>query len=273
MSANQRLHPSLIQIRTGQAVALENANGNPLSQMDQQQLARVYQHDYGEIILWGGFGIGDVADPTKNGLNAAMESAMFQIVLHSSVLEAVNIPARELVEPLEKFAATPLEEQLPQAQSSADSLQTIAQANDHLPLVKEALFSVQAYQEIVVDKQPPLGQLFRAIEVADYVETAINAAQNNAHNGHILAAEVFQGSLPNLINYANFSSIGVFLKRKASQIFAVGKDILAKAETPGFNQIVIDGKPGKRATHFEPERFLSSLDRLENLLLLLPELS
>lgn len=261
MSANQRLHPSLIQIRTGQAVALENANGNPLSQMDQQQLARVYQHDYGEIILWGGFGIGDVADPTKNGLNAAMESAKFQIVLYSSVFEAVNIPARELVEPLEKFAATPLEEQLPQAQSS----------NDHLPLVKEALFSVQAYQEIVVDKKPPLGQLFRAIEIADYVETAINAAENNAHNGHILAAEVFQGSLPNLINYANFSSIGVFLKRKASQIFAVGKDILAKAETPGFNQIVIDGKPGKRATHFEPERFLSSLWRLNQLLVSGPD--
>ena len=259
MSANQRLHPSLIQIRTGQAVALENANGNSLSALDQQKLARVYQHDYGEIILWGGFGIGDVADPTKNGLNAAMESAMVQIVLFSSVFEAVDIPTCQFLEPLENFASRSLEEQLPQAQSSANSLQTVAQTKSYIPLIKEALFSTQTYQEIVVDKKPPLGQLFRAIEIADYVETAINAAQNNAHNGHILAAEVLQGSLLNLINYADYSSISTFLMKKARQIFKIGEDILAKSQTPGFNQIIIDGRPGKRETHFNQEKFLSTL--------------
>ena len=268
MSANQRLHPSLIQIRTGQAVALENANGNPLSQLEQQKLARVYQHDYGEIILWGGFGIGDVADPTKNGLNAAMESAMFQIVLYSTVLEAINVPARTFVEPLKNFADNPLEEQLPHAQSSADSLHGLAQTNDHLPLIKEAFFSAQAYQEIVVDKKPQLGQFFRAIEIADYVETAINAAGNKAHNGHILAAEVLQGSLLNLINYANYHYIGSFLIRRAEQIFDIGSDILAKSQTPGFEQIIIDGQPGKRQTHFNKEKFSSTLENFNSWLAL-----
>ena len=178
------------------------------SQLEQQNLPASISTTMVKLFYGAVSVSSDVADPTKKGLMPPWNQPCFKLFYTLPYLKPLMFPLA-FVEPLQ-FADNPLEEQLPTL-----NLLPILCMDLPKPMIicrwLKRPFSAQAYQEIVVDKKHlNWGNFSGRLKLPIMWKRLLMPPEIRPIMATFLAAEVLQGSLLNLINYANYHYIGSF---------------------------------------------------------------